>query len=157
MRATPAATAPRITNSGAASAAPALLTASTWSGAKAASMASRVDVDRVLVATTNEHFKATVKDLPFTRDTLAKIEHVNRNPFRLQRRNLDHALVDYMFADLWPDAWNLDRIEELRTFAREFRPRRMGYRWQELDVAANWVAKGYVMPIGVFLTSLLIP
>ncbi len=108
----------------------------------AAVIANNPEVEKVLVVTTDEHFKAAIRSMSLSKDTALKVEQVARNPFGLQRRHIDYVSVDYLFADLWPDAWDLKRIDEISALCREFRPARMGYRWQEIDIAAHWVASG---------------
>lgn len=71
-----------------------------------------------------------------------KINHFERSPFGVQRRDIGHQQVGLLFMDCWSDPWHRDRVEQVRAAARELRPMAVNYRWQELDIVAEWLGQG---------------
>lgn len=81
-------------------------------------------------------------DSKAARQKLRVIERWMSSPAGVQRRDLGVDHVDFLFVDMPSGPWDLGREEFIRGRSREFRPRAVGYRYQELDVAAHWIAAG---------------
>lgn len=80
-------------------------------------------------------------DSPAARNKLT-VAPPHANPWTLQRRDIGVDHVDFLFADLSREPWQIGREEGMKDRHHQFRPSVMAYRWQELDIAAAWIAAG---------------
>lgn len=107
-------------------------------------LACKREVTRVFVFSSNPDAVAVAR-AGVNRPVGQKIEQVLQNPFKAARRHIGYTQLEYLFADLSEEPWDLQRVATMKTLAREFRARRIGYRWQELDVVAEWIGAGHSM------------
>lgn len=104
-------------------------------------LACKREVTRVFVFSTNADVVPVVRR-GLNRHIANKIEQVLVNPFRANRRDIGYIQLEFLFADLSDEPWDLQRVATMKGLTREFRPRRVAYRWQELDIVAEWVGAG---------------
>lgn len=102
-------------------------------------LAAREDVTDVKVFTTDNdgRVQRAIKDM-----AQGKVVLRHENPWQVQRRDVHHGMIDFLFVDLMPEPWEGSRVSRMRALTKELRPMAVNYRWQELDIAAEWLAAG---------------
>jgi hypothetical protein len=65
------------------------------------------------------------------------------SPFHVQRRMIGRDAVDLVFCDMSRDPFDRKRTETMKGRAHEFRCSQIAYRWQEIDIVAEWLGAGF--------------